>query len=194
MSGISGYFEDTAGQQKWIPIKVDSQGQLLVSLGGADVQIGAVEIKDGTTDNRAGVAADGRLQVDANLQINDLDIGAGGTLPVVEYPVVCAVADIHTPAANTAAVVTYGAAAGVRHAITGMAWSYSGGIPVGGRLTIADAGVVVFDFDITDDGPGAIEFPRPKMNAAVNTALVVTLAAGGAGVTGKLNILNHWTQ
>ncbi len=105
-----------------------------------------------------------------------------------------AAADIHAPAANNAAVVTYAAVAGVRHAISGIAWSYSAA-PTNGGLTIQDvSGTTVFTIDITAAGPGVIIFPRAKKSAAVNTALIVTLAAGGGGISGKVSVLNHWTE
>ena len=43
-------------------VAVDENGQLLI--GASDIQIGAVEIKDGTTDNRVVVNDDGSLKVD----------------------------------------------------------------------------------------------------------------------------------
>ena len=46
-----------------------------------------------------------------------------------------------------------------------------------------------FNIDITNKGPGFIPF-TPEM-APVNTALYVTLAAGGAGISGKVNVMGH---
>ena len=122
--------------------------------------------------------------------------GAAGAeaWPISIPPVVCAAVDVHEPAANIAAVVTYAGVAGIRHVITGLAWSYVGGIPAGGTLTVTDAGNTVFVIGISEEGPGFITFPSPKRSAAVNTPMVATLAAGGAGITGKINILNHWTE
>jgi len=115
--------------------------------------------------------------------------------PVTEYPVACASTDVHAPAVNTAAVVTYAQSANVKHVITGIAWSYAGGIPSGGNLKVEDvSGTTVFTMDITDKGAGFIMFPKPKKSAAVNTAMIITLAAGGAGVTGKVSVANHWTE
>jgi len=112
-----------------------------------------------------------------------------------EAPVVAAAADVHAPAVNTAAIVTYSATANVKHCITGITWSYIGGIPTGGNLKVEDvSGTIVFTMDIDEGGPGVIIFPKPKKAAAVNTAMIITLAAGGAGITGKVNILNHWTE
>ena len=160
------------GQRRIIEVTAD--GELYVAMTGADIEIGAVEIKDADSDLRAQVTAQG--------------------LQVAEAAIACAAADINVPAVNTAAVVTYAAVAGLRHHITGVAWSYAGGIPVGGRLTVTDAGAVVFDIDIAEEGAGLLMFPKPKMNALVNTAMVVTLAAGGAAIFGKVNVLNHYTE
>ena len=133
------------------------------------------------------VSADGELYVTGG-------VGQEGSVTMDTLPVDGAAADVDEPAANVAAVVTYAAAAGLRHVITGMSWSYYGGVPVG-RITVQDAGVTVFVGDIADEGCGFFVFPSPKRSAAVNTAMVITLAAAGvAGVTGKLSILNHWRE
>lgn len=101
--------------------------------------------------------------------------------------------NIHVPAAATAAIVTYAAAgAGVAHLIEGVAWSYSAA-PTGGRLTITDAGVTVFDIDITAAGPGYIPFPRGLRSDAANTAMVVTLASGAGAVAGKVAVIGYRT-
>lgn len=101
--------------------------------------------------------------------------------------------DVHEPAANTAAVVTYAAATDRQHVISGVAWSYNAA-PTGGSLKVENgAGTTVFIMGITAAGPGVILFPVPKAGAT-DTAMVVTLAAGGAAVTGKLSVLNHWVQ
>lgn len=107
----------------------------------------------------------------------------------------CSASDVNLPAANTAAVVTYAAVSGYRHCISGVAWSYSGGTPTGGNLLVEDiSGTTVFSIDITDQGAGFFIFPKPKISAAPGTALIITLAAGGAGITGKVSIPNHWLE
>ena len=104
-----------------------------------------------------------------------------------------AAADISAPAANTAAVVTYAAVPARSHAITGVGWSYSGA-PAGGNLKIEDgAGVTVFTLDVTSGGAGVVYF-APLKRGATNTACIVTLAAGGAGVSGKVSVLGHLTD
>ena len=114
---------------------------------------------------------------------------------VLGASVPCAAADIHAPAVNTAAVVTYAAVAGKKHVISGIAWSYAGADPVGGNLKVEDvSGTTVFTMDITSEGAGFMVFPQPKASAAVNTAMIITLAAGGASVSGKVSIVNHFVE
>jgi hypothetical protein len=96
-----------------------------------------------------------------------------------------------TPASNTAAVVTLAAVdAFTRHLIHRVAWSYNGD-PTGGRLTISDGGTTFFDVDITKSGPGSLHFSTP---CGFNSAVVVTLAAGGGGITGKLYVESTTTR
>lgn len=106
----------------------------------------------------------------------------------------CSSDDVNAPAANTAAVVTYAAVADHKHVIGGIAWSYTAD-PTNGNLKIEDvSGTTVFSMDITSKGAGVIIFPRPKRSKAVSTAMIVTLAAGGASCTGKVSVLNHWVE
>lgn len=98
-----------------------------------------------------------------------------------------AAANLDAPAANTAAVLTYAADPTHQHEFDEIVWSYNAA-PTGGRVTITDGGTTVFDMDITAAGPGEIGLRRP-LRGAVNSTLVITLAAGGAAATGKLNCL-----
>jgi hypothetical protein len=98
----------------------------------------------------------------------------------------------HAPASNTAAVVTIAAVTGKQNAISGIAWSYNAA-PTAGNLKIENgSGVTVFSIDITAAGPGFIPWPV-AIRGSVTTALIVTLAAGGAGVSGKVNVLAAWS-
>ncbi len=112
--------------------------------------------------------------------------------------------DVATPSSNTAAVVTYAAAGtvpqptvpgvvppptGLSHVISGIDWSYSGN-PTGGNVQVTDNGDVVFNLDITNGGPGQLIFWPPRQGQP-NTAMVITLAAGGGGISGKLWINGH---
>ena len=131
--------------------------------------------------------------IEGNL-INDDRPLAVEQVGVANAGIICAAGDINVPAVNVAAVVMYPAPAALSHVITGVAWSYSGGIPVGGRLTIVTTTHgTVFDIDIAEEGAGIVLFPVPKI-AAPTDVLTVTLAAGGAAIFGKVNVLNHWTE
>ncbi len=131
----------------------------------------------------------------AMLALEDVWSSAGHFFRVRETSVAAAAGDVHAPAVNTAAVLNYAAGGpGVSHVLTGVAYSYLGGAPAGGNLKIEDgAGTIVFSQDIKLEGPGVVAFPLPKKGTAA-TALIVTLAAGGAAVTGKLSALNHYTE
>lgn len=93
-------------------------------------------------------------------------------------------------AANAAATITMTAdtAAGTQrpHNLSAVCWSYSGA-PTGGNLKIIDnANVTIVDLDITAGGFGGINFDPPLGLAMGATNAKVVLAAGGAGVTGKV--------
>jgi hypothetical protein len=103
-----------------------------------------------------------------------------------------AAADVNAPAVNTAAVITYAAAAQTVHVLDGVYWSYNAA-PTGGNIKIEDgAGTTIFSLDVTAAGPNYIPFGTP-VRGTVNTAMIVTLAAAGAAVTGKVNA-RHWTE
>jgi hypothetical protein len=111
-----------------------------------------------------------------------------------EMPIAASTNDVATPAANQAATITYAAgAAGVSHCISGLMWSYSAA-PTGGNLQVQDgSGNVVFSMDITAAGAGFIPFSPPKKGTTA-TAMIITLAAGGNGVSGKVSVAAHWTE
>lgn len=94
--------------------------------------------------------------------------------------------NVSAPAANTAAAVTCAAVTGRRQHLALVAWSYSAA-PTGGRLTLADGADTVLDLAITGAGPGSLFGSNIALRGEVGTALVATLAAGGAGISGKLN-------
>jgi hypothetical protein len=121
-------------------------------------------------------------------------ISGGTSLPTTRQSRAAASTNVHAPASNTAAVVTYSAGgSGVAHVISGVAWSY-GGAPTSGNLKIEDgSGTTVFSVDVTAAGPGFIPF-NPPLKGTANTAMIVTLAAGGSGVSGKVSVLGKWTE
>lgn len=107
-----------------------------------------------------------------------------------------AAANFHAPAANTAAVVTKAAVAGKKHVITGLIVSYTGsGTLAGGNVIIEDvSGTTVFSLNFEAKGTFVIPFPTPMRTAAVNTAMIVTLAAGSANVSGVVNLMGYHTE
>lgn len=92
---------------------------------------------------------------------------------------------------NAAAVITLPAAGpGRNHVITGITCGYSSA-PTSGSVKIEDgSGNVVFKTPIASAGENTINFYPPKIGGS-NTAMIITLAAGGAGVVGDLNIIGR---
>lgn len=106
--------------------------------------------------------------------------------------VLAAAANFNAPAANTAAVVTFAASGSAAHVLGGVAYSYDV-TPVGGNLTIKDGTTVIFNLDIALATAGVIQF-NPPLRITKNAAMVLTLAAGGSGSTGKVNALGKTTE
>ena len=100
-----------------------------------------------------------------------------------------AASNVHHPAANTAAVVTIAYAAGRRVKVSGIAWSYDGSPAAATTLSAAIDGSTVWGVDIVAAGPGDVTFAPPIDFTPATTSVVFTLPAGGAGVSGKLNVL-----
>jgi hypothetical protein len=93
----------------------------------------------------------------------------------------------HAPAANTAAVVTLPATTGKAHTLTLVSYNYSGA-PTGGSLAISDGGTTVYEQAVTATGPGEVSLPLAGIAGTTGNAVTITLAAGGASVTRRLNI------
>jgi len=71
-------------------------------------------------------------------------------------------------------------------------FSYSGA-PTGGGITITDGGTTVWQCDLSTAGPASIMFTQPRMSRAKGNTVVVTLAGGGGGLVGKLNV-HAWVR
>lgn len=92
-----------------------------------------------------------------------------------------------TSADNGAATVALTAKPGMRWVVYGYSFSYDGE-PTGGTITLTRGASTVIDQQaVTSAGPGPIQFPRP-LHGAANEAMTATLAAGGAGVFGRLTL------
>jgi hypothetical protein len=90
-----------------------------------------------------------------------------------------------TAASDTAVVITLAAKAGQRHMIHGLQWSYTGGTPAGSITVENGSGTTIFSCGITASGPGGF---MAFLRGSINTAMIITLAAGGVSIVGKLNI------
>ena len=109
------------------------------------------------------------------------------------FPAATTADESDTTASNTNTTLTYAApsVAAQSHGFGVIGWSYNG-TPTGGNLTLKDgAGNVYMDFDITNGGPGFVLF-----NGALpaGASAVITLAAGGSGVTGKISHVEHYLR
>lgn len=93
---------------------------------------------------------------------------------------------------NAAAVITLPAAgAGRNHLITGLSFGYNATPASGCSIKIEDgAGNVVYKAPITGAGFDSVNFYPPKICSS-NTAAIITLSAGGSGVTGDINLIGH---
>lgn len=96
----------------------------------------------------------------------------------------------NTAAANTAVVVTVTAypTSSPRN-VKYVAWSLDATPATAIALTFASNSVTLFQIDITTGGPGFFEFPSDGIPGANGNTIVVTLAAAGASIIGKLNVL-----
>lgn len=88
------------------------------------------------------------------------------------------------PAVNLNADVILPAVANVNYTIKRIMASYSGALPAAGRIGILSAGVIVWDADLTGQGP--YDFPGDFTEELTNTQITIRLFAGGLTVSGKL--------
>jgi hypothetical protein len=100
---------------------------------------------------------------------------------------------VHEPVANTAAQITMAApGANQANVIGTIYWSLSANPAANVRLHITDGGVLVHVQQITVGGPGFIKWNPPR-RFGTNNAVLVFMAAAGAGVFGTMAI-HGWTE
>jgi hypothetical protein len=98
----------------------------------------------------------------------------------------------HHPAGDdTAAIITITAVAGHIHVIDQITYSYEGGAPTAGGLTVSFAGVAKYKQYITAEQTKEIAPPGGIYNQTQtpNEEVVIKLNDAGAGVSGKLNAM-----
>lgn len=88
---------------------------------------------------------------------------------------------------NTAAVITISALAEERWAVIQIFGSYDA-TPTGGKVTVTSAGVTIFEIDLPAAGPFNGLLGDAPIQGGKNEDVVITLAAGGSGKIGKLNV------
>lgn len=93
-----------------------------------------------------------------------------------------------TSGANAAVSITLVGKAGYRHHVQQITWSYSG-TPTGALSTTGLEGDEL-TFDVVNGGPGGLALP-PSAYGVVGANVVISLAAGGGGITGKLNVFSE---
>ena len=97
----------------------------------------------------------------------------------------------HAPAANTAAVVTLAARAGERRVVTQIDYSLAGTVAAAALLSVT--GLDESNYNVTLPiavQSGQLFFQMEPLRGLVNTAVVVTLATGGASATGIINVIH----
>ena len=91
---------------------------------------------------------------------------------------------IHGSAVNAPVTVTIPGENRRRRSLSKILFSYSA-TPTGGRVTVTIEGEIPLSHAITAAGPGPLNV---NIAGVVNRPMVVTLDAGGAGVTGDLSV------
>ncbi len=189
-----GVFRLPVGELRFVrtPISGYSAGTITVK-GNAPVEAAyALE------DTQLGAATDPTYIGDVNFgeslpagtnNIGDVDIltnvAPAGKAGSINY--------VNEPAANTAAQIVLAApGSGVSHIIGLISWSYDSLPDVGSTVIIEDETGNLFKLDIDESGPGFIPW-NPGLKAAANDAVTVTLAAGGSGINGIVN-LHTWSE
>lgn len=92
-------------------------------------------------------------------------------------------------ATNAAVTVTLVGQAAQRHKAHQVTWSYSAA-PTNGRVNSSGLQGDELDFDVTAGGPGGLALP-PSSYGGVAGNVTFTLAAGGSGIVGKLNVFSE---
>lgn len=98
-----------------------------------------------------------------------------------------------TAASNTAVTITITAVPSVKHEIEMLGWSYdAGGTLSTGRLSVqSPSGTYLLDMDITTNGAGFVPLAGSCLSGASGQDVIITLAAGGSGVIGKLSAIRR---
>lgn len=114
--------------------------------------------------------------------------GTAGSVPTVPVPSTPVSA---TAAVNTAVVVTINGVAGQAVRLTALSVSYNAA-PTGGLVTVVVNAVTVLQLDIAAAGPTAIPLPAGGLECQAGQNCVITLAAAGAAVAGRISAASYY--
>lgn len=129
-------------------------------------------------------------------QATAMGVTAGGRATVVSLPTAADQRTCSEPAANTAASITVTGVANQNIAVNDYIAFYTTAPAAAQTLTITSAGVNVW-LDIVNGANTPTRFAfSPLLKASLGNTVILTLPAGGAGVTGKLcaTIVGPYTQ
>lgn len=111
---------------------------------------------------------------------------------IATSPIPAATNHIHVPAVNAAATITLAAPGAGKHwLISSVEWSYDA-TPTGGQLSITDAGTRAFFVYVKEGGPGFFQW-EPVKQFSANAPVVISLTAGGAAISGSVNV-HAWVE
>lgn len=105
--------------------------------------------------------------------------------------------DTATSTAGGVTTLTYAAAAGYQHVISGVTFSYDGVASSAGRFTITDGTDTILDLDLNGfSGPFDLWFPVERcfaLGSAVTFALA-SVSVGRGGLVGRISVHGHFTR
>lgn len=98
----------------------------------------------------------------------------------------------HSPSSNTAAVITIPAVPDIAHELEQVDFSYSGIPDAGSYIQVeSPSGTVLKKLYVTAAGAGPLPLGNSGMKCAVGGAVIITLAAGGSGISGSVNAIQR---
>jgi len=87
-------------------------------------------------------------------------------------------------------VLTINGVAGLTQRLAALSWSYSAA-PTAGSITVVVNAVTIVQLDITAAGPGSVPLAQGGLICQAGQNVVITLAAAGAAVVGRVNAASY---
>jgi hypothetical protein len=164
--------------------------------GGNPVQDGVTVITAVPQSAPSGLITTMTRRVNSVANINTNKVGVSLDQRFLTWdgpvPTLPAASGDYATATGAAAVITLPAAGVNRnHVLMGLSFGYGATPAAGSNIKIEDgSGNVVYKAPVADAGEKTVNFYPPKVFSS-NTALIITLSSGGAGVVGDVNILGR---